>query len=538
MKHKAKVLGLLAVYLVAIMASGILTGCSLSEVTYDSNATLPPATEERPPATVEADQQHKDIANNPRVISALELLEVWIDAHLAYEQIPGIAIAIVHDQNLLWSRGFGYADLERKVPVSPQTIFSICSVSKLFTSIAVMQLRDAGKLNLDDPIEKHLPWFDIQQTFTDVPPATVRGLLMHTSGLPRESPFPYWTDPTFPFPTREAMIERVSSQRTLYPTDRYFQYSNLGMALLGEIVAAVSGMSYDSYIRQRILDPLGMTDTTTDIPLELAGGRLATGYTPLDRAGQRHALASFQTRAIAPAAGYASTVEDLARFASWQFRLLDSAWGTSAELIPGASILRPTTLREMQRVHRVDPELFAGEGSHWGLGFGIYPEDEQQTAETTFVGHGGACPGFRTSLRLQPDTKFAAIVMINAEGARASPGVIARAANKIVGNAIAEAIESPEKASAPDPALRRYTGLYSTVAWGELAVVIWGDQLATVYLPTENPRASLTKLKKTGDHRFRRVRDDGELGEEFVFELENDTVVRMWQNSQYSTKVR
>ena len=76
------------------------------------------------------------------------------------------------------------------------------------------------------------------------------------------------------------------------------------------------------------------------------------------------------------------------------------------------------------------------------------------------------------------------------------------------------------------------------MAWGELAVVIWGDQLATVYLPTENPRASLTKLKKTGDHRFRRVRDDGELGEKFVFELENDTVVRMWQNSQYSTKVR
>lgn len=420
----------LAVQWVAIMAYGILTGCSHSEVTYDSNAILPPATEERPAATVEAVEQQKDIRDDPRVISALELLEVWIDAHLAYEQITGIAIAIVHDQDLLWSRGFGYADLERKVPVSPQTIFSICSVSKLFTSIAVMQLRDAGKLNLDDPIKKHLPWFDIQQTYTDVPPATVRGLLTHTSGLPRES-FPYWTDPTFPFPTREAMMERVSSQRTLYPTDRYFQYSNLGMALLGEIVAAASGMSYDSYIQQRILDPLGMTDTTTDIPVELAGGRLATGYTPLDRAGQRHALASFQTRAIAPAAGYASTVEDLGRFAAWQFRLLDSAWGTSAELIPGASILRPSTLREMHRVHRVDPELFDSEGSHWGLGFGIYPEDEQQTTETTFVGHGGACPGFRTSLKLQPDTKIAAIVMINAEGARASPGVITQAANKI-----------------------------------------------------------------------------------------------------------
>ena len=305
------------------------------------------------------------------MISALELLEVWIDAQLAYDHIPGISAAIVHDQDLLWSRGFGYADLEAEAAISPQTIFSICSVSKLFTSIAVMQLRDAGKLNLDDPIDKHLPWFDIQQTYTDVAPATVRSLLTHTSGLPRESPFPYWTDPTFPFPTREAMMESVSGQRTLYPTDRYFQYSNLGMALLGEIVGAASGMPHDSYVRQRILEPLGMTDTTTDLPLRLAGGQLATGYSPLDRSGRRHELALFQARAIAPAAGYASTVEDLARFAAWQFSLLGSTQDSTTGSSPGASILRPSTLREMHRVHRVDPELFASEGSHWGLGFGI-----------------------------------------------------------------------------------------------------------------------------------------------------------------------
>jgi CubicO group peptidase (beta-lactamase class C family) len=281
-----------------------------------------------------------------------------------------------------------------------------------------------------------------------------------------------------------------------------------------------------------------MTDTTTDIPLRLAGGRLATGYTPLDRSGQRHELALFQARALAPAAGYASTVEDLARFAAWQFSLLGSARDSTAGSSSGASILRPSTLREMHRVHRVDPELFASEGSYRGLGFGIYPEDEKQTAETTFVGHGGACPGFRTSLRLQPGTKFAAVAMINAEGSRTSPGIVTRAAHKIVGKAISEAIESPEKASAADPVLRRYTGLYSTVAWGEEAVVIWGDQLATLSLPTRDPMAGLTKLKKTGEHRFRRVRDDGELGEEYVFELENDTVIRMWRNSQYSTKLR
>ena len=513
----------------------LLASCLIAQVALSSVFGLSP---DPAAATVVAVVQQTDIRNDPRVISALELMEVWIDAKLAYDHIPGISAAIVHDQDLLWSRGFGYADLEGEVVVSPQTIFSICSVSKLFTSIAVMQLRDAGKLNLDDPVEKHLPWFDIQQTYPDVPPATVRGLLRHSSGLPRESPFPYWTDPTFPFPTREALMERVSTQSTLYPTDRYYQYSNFGMALLGEIVSAASGIPYDSYVRQRILEALGMTDTTTDIPVRLAGGRLATGYTPLDRSGQRHELALFQARALAPAAGYASTVEDLARFAAWQFSLLGSARGPTAGSSPGASILRPSTLREMHRVHWIDPELSASEGSRWGLGFGIYRGDDPQTEGRTYVGHGGACPGYRTSLRLQPDTKIAAIAMINAEGSRANPNLITRRAHQIVGTAISEALESPEKASVPDPGLRRYTGLYTTVAWGETAVVIWGDQLGTVGLPTEDPLGGLTKLEKTGEHRFRWVRDNGELGDEWLFELENETVVRMWRNSQYYTKVR
>jgi len=158
----------LTLHWVAIMAFGALVGCSNTKPPTQSNKALPPTPEDRLDATVVAEEQQKDIRNDPRVISALEMLEVWIDAQLEYEQIPGIAVAIVHDQDLLWSRGFGYADLERKVAVSPQTIFSICSISKLFTSIAVMQLRDAGKLNLDDPIKKHLPWFDIQQTYKDL----------------------------------------------------------------------------------------------------------------------------------------------------------------------------------------------------------------------------------------------------------------------------------------------------------------------------------------------------------------------------------
>jgi CubicO group peptidase (beta-lactamase class C family) len=150
------------------------------------------------------------LAADPRVVDAVQLIEIWVDARLAYERLPGISMAVVHDQEIIWSRGFGFADVEAKRATSPDTIYSICSISKLFTSIAVMKLRDQGKLRLDDPVGKHLSWFNIQESFPEAPVITVRNILTHSSGLPRESDHPYWTGPEFPFPTREQIMERLS----------------------------------------------------------------------------------------------------------------------------------------------------------------------------------------------------------------------------------------------------------------------------------------------------------------------------------------
>jgi CubicO group peptidase (beta-lactamase class C family) len=166
--------------------------------------------------------QPQRLADDPRVASALEVLRVWLEAQRAYDQIPGVSAAVVYDQEVLWSGGFGYADGERLVPATPGTIYSICSISKLFTSIAVMQLRDAGKLRLDDPVEKHLPWFTIKRTAPEGPEITIEGLLTHASGLPRESDHPYWTGPEFKFPTREEIIESLSKQETRYPAQFLF----------------------------------------------------------------------------------------------------------------------------------------------------------------------------------------------------------------------------------------------------------------------------------------------------------------------------
>ena len=123
------------------------------------------------------------LAKHPRVRTAIGLLESWLEAQIAYEGIPGMSMAVVYDQELVWARGLAWADRDKKTPATPETIYGIGSISKLFTSIAVMRLRDEGKLRLEDPIVMHLPWFAIQQSFSDSPPITIDAVLSHMSGL-------------------------------------------------------------------------------------------------------------------------------------------------------------------------------------------------------------------------------------------------------------------------------------------------------------------------------------------------------------------
>ena len=445
---------------------------------------------------------------HPKVAQALELARVWLEAERAYEQIPGVSAAIVHDQRVLWAGAYGDADIEAGRPARADTIYSICSISKLFTSIAVLQQRDAGKLRLDDPVARHLPWFRIEPSESESADVTVEGLLTHASGLPRELDYPYWTGPDFPFPTREQVVERVSSQRMLYAAETVWQYSNLGLTLAGEVAAAAAGRPYADLVRSDILGPLGLASTTPEMPADQRGRRLATGYTGLGREGRREPVPFFTANGIAPAAGYASTVEDLARFASWQFRLLQAG---------GAEVLKATTLREMQRVHWIDTDF----KNSYGLGFAVWRSGDQ-----TFVGHGGSCPGFRSQLLLKPDERVATVFMANAQGVNASQ--FAQRLYDIVAPAITAVTADEEQPQAhapapPDPALAAYVGSYtSTFSRTETAVVAWDDGLAMLGLPTTDPMGSLTKLRKVGEHTFRRVRDDGALGEPVVFEMGPD----------------
>jgi CubicO group peptidase (beta-lactamase class C family) len=471
--------------------------------------------------------QKPRVADDPKVSAALEVVRVWLDAQRDFEQIPGISAAIVHDQDVLWIGGFGYSDLTRKTPAGADTLYSICSISKLFTGIAVMQQRDEGRLRLDDPVGRHLPWFDIQVTEPEGGEITIKGLLTHASGLPRESNHPYWTGPDFPFPPHEEIAAGLKKQKTLYPADTFFQYSNLGLTLAGDVAATAAGCSYEELVKTRILEPLGLDSTFPDMPANLRGGRLATGYSAITRKGERVEMPFYQTRGIAPAAGFASSAADLARFSSWQFRLLASG---------GTEVLRANTLREMHRVHWVDPDFETTRG----LGFSVWRSENK-----TFVGHGGSCPGFRSQLLLKPDERIATIVMANAQGVDTTR--LAQKLYELVAPVVKEAAkrsadsagEKAQPPKRPDAGLEPYLGNYASGFAGEIAIVRWEDGLASLSLPTTDPVRALTRLRKTGDNTFRRVRKDDVLGEELVFEIGADGKATrlVWHSNNY-TRVR
>jgi CubicO group peptidase (beta-lactamase class C family) len=144
----------------------------------------------------------EQILAHPEVKGALAAIDAWIEGVRTYEKIPGVSAGIVRDQDLIWNNGYGYSNLDTKRHADADTLYSICSISKLFTSIGIMQLRDANKLTLRDSVGEHLDWFDITQVHDGSGPITIESLLTHSSGLPRESDFPYWDGPDYPFTTR------------------------------------------------------------------------------------------------------------------------------------------------------------------------------------------------------------------------------------------------------------------------------------------------------------------------------------------------
>jgi CubicO group peptidase (beta-lactamase class C family) len=443
----------------------------------------------------------------------LALIESWLEAQRAYDRVPGLSASVVHDQELLWSGASGFANLESRQEARADTIYGICSISKLFTGIAVMQLRDQGKVALDDPLVDLLSWFNLRQSYEDSPEITLRAALTHSAGLPRESDFPYWVGPDFIFPTREEIRQELGSQTTLYPAERYYQYSNLGLTLVGEIVAEKSGEDYETYVKKHILEPLKLTDTDTGFPTDSREPRVATGYSYPGRHDVLQVMPRYNARGITAAAGFTSTALDLARFASWQFRARAGETG---------EVLAANTLREMQRVQWMDWDWKVARG----LAFGVY-----RIGEHTLTGHAGSCPGFNTRLFLDPQSLYAVSVLANRN--RVDVDGYAKVIFDILE---ADDAPSPDKSQPENENLGDYLGSYDSQPWdGEELVFRWKDGLAIVSLPTMEPVENLVLLKHIGGDRFRTIRSDDQPGHELVFQ--RDEQGRVSELSYHAVKL-
>jgi CubicO group peptidase (beta-lactamase class C family) len=457
-------------------------------------------------------------ADHPEVQGALAAVDAWLDGERAYGRVPGMSAGIVLDQDLIWSQGYGYSNLADKVPADNNTIYSICSISKLFTSIGVMQLRDEGKLNLSDKVADHLEWYELEQVH-DGGAVDIEGILTHSSGLPREASEYYWNEPEFGFPTRQEMIDGLVDLETLYPARTWFQYSNLGLSLAGEIVAARSEQDYGQYIQDNILTPLAMGDTRSHFPAELHGKQLAIGYTGLDRSGERVPVPPFFTRGVTPAAGFTSTVRDLAKFASWQFRLLEKG---------GEEVLDSNTLREMHRVHWIGPDW----KNTWGIGFAVR---QAEGGNYSLIGHGGGCPGYITQFIMAPKYKLGVIVLTNA-----GDGPSGRLASGIMKTLVRTLAKAEAPAASPAMDFNRYEGNFSAQPWGgESAVRQWGNQLAVIDIPSTDLSGSVTRLKHVEGDTFVRLTDEGEERESWEFELGADgKAATIRQHSFRLTRIR
>ena len=361
-----------------------------------------------------------------------------------------------------------------------------------------MQLVEDGKINLDDPIQKVLPWFDIKNDFKDAPELTIKSILSHSSGLPRESNHPYWSWPDFPFPTKQDVIDELKNQEMLYPPSKYYQYSNLGLSLLGFIVEEVTQTNFDDYVNQNILIPLSMNNTKTYMSTEDYGKNLTLGYSSLNRDNEREKVNFFNADGIAAAAGFTSNVEDLAKFARWQIDLVKSL---------EKKILSPETLKLMHEIHW-DDELTSVTR---GLGFGVYNFDGEN-----WVGHGGSCPGYRSQLYINTNKELAYSVMINSSGT--SPTKYIDGIHEILSNVTLKKGEEINR-------FEEFEGKYISQPWvSETYVQSWGDNLALVSLPSDDPYISLYKHIE-GDV-FKKILNNNDLGQELkIIRDDNNKVI-------------
>ncbi len=389
-------------------------------------------------ASVLAQPEHQaNIAPRTNYAAAVEVLERFIRHEMADKDLPALSIALVDDQEIVWSKGFGFANPKDKTPVTEETIYRVGSVSKLFTDIAIMQLVEQRKLDLDAPVTRYLRDFRPRNPFGK--PITLRQLMSHRSGLVREPPVGNYFETTEPSLART--IASLNNTELVYAPESRIKYSNAAIATVGYVLERVQGEPFAKYLKRAVLDPLGLERSSFE-PTPESKKDLAKAYMwTVD--GRVFEAPTFEL-GMSPAGSMYTTVKDMGRFMSVLF-----AGGRGAK----GQMLKPPTIEEMWTPQFAPP----GQKTGYGIGFGVSEFEGRRT-----VGHGGAIYGFATSLKALPDDKLGVVVVTTKDSAN---GVTNRVADYALTTMLAvrqgKPIPQPKTSGPVDPQLAcRIAGRY------------------------------------------------------------------------------
>lgn len=331
----------------------------------------------------------------PAFEAAIARLAALIDQEVKDKKLPALSVALVDDQRVVWAKGFGFQDAKGTIPATPETVYRVGSVSKLFTDIAVMQLVEQGKLDLDAPVQTYLPDFQPKNPF-DQTPITLRQLMAHRSGLIREPPAGNYFDPKPP--SLEKTVASLNGIALVYKPGEKTKYSNAAIAVVGRTLEKVAGQRFEDAVKDRVLAPLGMKNSAFEATPELKP-RLAAAVM-WSYHGREFPAPTFEL-GMSPAGSMYSTVLDLSKFMSCLF-----ADGQGEQ----GRMLKAETLDKM-----FEPQFApAGAPRTFGLGFALSALDGRKR-----IGHGGAMYGFATELAALPKEKLGVAVVCSRDVANA-----------------------------------------------------------------------------------------------------------------------
>ncbi len=372
-------------------------------------------------------------------------LDARIPQQIGEAGIVGLSVALVDERRLIWSQGFGFSDLDGKIPATAETVYRTGSVAKLFTTALAMQQVEQGKMRLDQPIQRYLPDFSVRSRFGTPPVITPRLLMTHHAGLPANLLNGMWVGQPAPL---ETILPALKEEYLLYPPRYIYSYSNLGASVLGLALQRMTGQDFAALAGHALLQPLGMRQAAfaTGLPL---GKEVSRAYLDAEtRTGE------LPLRDV-PAGGLNASVNDLARFA--QMTLAEGR-------IDGRRILKAETVAEMLRAQNADVEMDQGNtpvGLGWHLGRSF--AQHEPMAE-----HSGATVAHRSLMRILPRQKLGVVILANTANAE---GMIDELADEILAMAVeVKTGERPQPAPVPERASKqklseqeeqRYVGQYA-----------------------------------------------------------------------------